>query len=162
MKVIKMWKTWFDKSIILFKEYLYSMEVVFRCKKSYLEGKISHCGGGGTDGMKNLKTAVEFWNNTFNLDFFTIRKRMRSISYEILANQPCIKKINILRPTQYQNNVYAPMDDDDIFMITESEYEECISNFDENCNLIILGCYECKFNYTNNYVFNESPKYIIR
>ena len=35
-------------------------------------------------------------------------------------------------------------EDDDIFMITESEYEECISNFDENCNLIILGCYECK------------------
>ena len=134
------------------------MEVVFRCSKAYMKGRITHCGGGGSaSGMKNFKTAVEFWNSTFNIDFFTIRKRMRRISYEILANQPCIKKINILRPTQYQNTVYAPMDDDDIFLINESEYEECISNFDENCNLIILGWYDCKFNYKNNYVFNESP-----
>lgn len=135
------------------------MEVVFRCSKAYMKGRITHCGGGGSaSGMKKFKTAVEFWNNSFNIDFFTIRKRMRRISYEILVNQPCIKKVNILRPTQYQNSVYAPMDDDDIFMINESEYEECISNFGENCNLIILGLYQGTFNHKNNYVFNERTK----
>ena len=89
------------------------MEVIYRCNKRYLAGNISYGGGiGDPEGAKNFKTAVEFWDKTFNLDFFTIRERMRSISYEILINQSCIKKINKSRPTQYRDNVYAPMDDD--------------------------------------------------
>lgn len=132
------------------------MEIVFRCNKPYLKNKISHCGGGGPDGMEKFKTAVEFWNKTFNLDFFTIRKRMRRISYDILVKQPCITKVNILQSTKLSDNVYAPMDDDDIFIINNSELEECISNFNDDCNCIILGRYDVNFNHENKCGFNKN------
>lgn len=56
------------------------MEVVFRINQNYLNGKLTHCGGGD---ITVFKTAVDFWNKTFNIDFFTLRKKLRRISSDI-------------------------------------------------------------------------------
>jgi len=135
------------------------MEAIFRTSKHYLKGGFTHCGGGGPDGMEKFKIAVNFWNKTFNIDFFTLRKRLRRISYDILKSQTCIKKVHIYRKQKYENSIYAPMDDDDIFMITDSEYEECVSNFNENCNSIILGYYDGKYSFSDMYLYRKNPKF---
>jgi hypothetical protein len=130
------------------------MEVVFRINQNYLNGKLTHCGSGD---ITVFKTAVDFWNKTFNIDFFTLRKKLRRISSDILESQTCIKKVHSPQPTKYKNNIYAPMDDDDIFMITEKEYEECVSNFNENCNLIVLGYYHFSITDSNEYHYEKNP-----
>lgn len=130
------------------------MEVIFRASKDYLKGQP---GPGSVGSKEPLKTAVAFWDKTFSIDFFTLRKKLRRISYDILKSQTCIKKVHIYRKQKYENNIYAPMDDDDIFMITEKEYEECVSNFNEKCNLIILGYHHQNLTSSNKYHYEKNP-----
>ena len=124
-------------------------------------GGITHCGGNGglNDRMKKFKTAVEFWNNSFNINFFDIRKQMREISFDILSSQSVIRKIHLTKLNEYKDQIYAPMDDDDIFLISESEYQDCISCFNENCNLIITGYYNSNYDDSKKYTYKKNPRY---
>jgi len=132
------------------------VEAIFRNSKKYLKGNIGY--GRSEEQRQLLRSSVDFWDKTFSIDFFTLRKKLRRVSYDILKSQKFIKKIHFYKKMEYGSNIYAPMDDDDIFMITETEYDTCVSNFNENCNLIVLGYYEGRFPPTQKYNYMKNPQ----
>ena len=140
------------------------MDVVFRNGKEYLRGELTGIVNIMPREKSNLvRTSIDLWNKIFCVDYFSFRKKLRRISYDIVSSNKCIDKIYVYYDKRFYNNekflgrIYCPMDDDDIFIMSEQEYEMCVSEFNEKCNGVITGYYESKYRGRNKIVYRKNP-----
>jgi hypothetical protein len=132
------------------------INIALRNTRNYLKGGVDHASS--TDDLDTIKNAVNWWNENFNLDFLELRLKMREVSLNILKSQSIIDKIYWHYMPSYQvDKVYAPMDDDDIFLIDHNQYQKCNEKLNDDCNAVILGIYVQKIDENLNYKYIENP-----
>jgi hypothetical protein len=133
------------------------INIALRNTRNYLKGEVDHASSSGD--LDTIKSAIKWWNKNFDLDFHELRLRMREVSMDILKSQPVVEEIYPHYMSTYKTNkIYAPMDDDDIFLMSVTEYEKCLEKLDSEFNAVILGIYVQKIDSDLKYKYVKNPK----
>jgi hypothetical protein len=98
------------------------------------------------------KEAVSKWDSLFNIPYYEFRKKLRKISVSILKEQ-CFDQIylcldwgRVWNFEKYGNQIYVPMDDDDIFILTEEDREIILKDLKEH-NAVVVTMYDGQTGY---------------
>ena len=100
------------------------------------------------------KEAVAKWDSLFNTPYYDFRKKLRKISVSILKQQ-CFDQIylcldwnrnRVWNFEKYGNQIYVPMDDDDIFILSEEDRGEILDDLKYH-NAVVTTMYDGQTGY---------------
>lgn len=112
----------------------------------------------------DVEDVIAQWDSLFSISYYDFRKRLRKVSVSILKEQCldniylCLDWSKIKDFKKYGNQVYIPMDDDDIFILSAEDREDILKDL-ERYNAVLVTMYDGQTKYNAKlHSFGYTPR----